>query len=331
MNDTIDALPPIPIHAPTHKPAAKPKRTSKLLAVPPESVEPKKPKILIYGPAGVGKTWVSLDFPGVYYFDTEGGADLAHYRQKLKASGGMYFGPDQGSLDFETVIGQVEALATEEHPYRTIVFDSVTKLFAAAISGESERLGDKDVFGASKKTPVRQMARLVRWVNRCDMNAIFICHQTALWGLNSKGERAEIGATFDGWAKLEYELHLALRIGKIGLGENAKRIAYIGKSRLPSFPEGGSFDWSYTAFAERYGRDVIEQAPKQIVLASAEQIAEITALLDRVKVPDGTVEKWLKKAEIESFDEMDAAAIGKCIDWLRARGLSSQPAEGVTP
>jgi hypothetical protein len=67
--------------------AVTPIRKSKLLAVSPDTVEPKKPKILIFGPAGVGKTWAALDFPGVYYIDTEGGADLGHYRERLKAAG----------------------------------------------------------------------------------------------------------------------------------------------------------------------------------------------------------------------------------------------------
>src|SRR4051812_31701239 len=132
-------------------------RRGRLLAVAPETVEPKKPKVLVYGAPGVGKTWTTLDFPGVYYVDTEGGADLNHYREKLKNSGGVYFGPDQGSLDFDTVIGQVQALATERHEFRTIVFDSISKLWNVALSDEQERLGDKDAYGAYKKAPTRQM------------------------------------------------------------------------------------------------------------------------------------------------------------------------------
>lgn len=313
-NDTQTVAQPTASIKPT------PARRSKLLAVSPESVEPKHPKILIYGPAGVGKTWTALEFPNVFYVDTEGGADLDHYRAKLKASGGGYFGPDQGSLDFETVIGQVEALATERHNYKTIVFDSVTKLFAAAISGESERLGDKDVFGASKKTPVRQMARLVNWVNRADLNGIYICHEQALWGMKN-GQREEIGRTFDAWPKLEYELHLALRIGKLGGGEGAKRVAYIGKSRLPAFPEGGSFDWSYASFAERYGRDVIEKEAVPVVLATSAQITEVSTLLERVKVPDDWQVKCFKKADIDSWAEMETGMIDKCLVFLRERAV----------
>jgi hypothetical protein len=293
-----------------------------LLAVAPESVQPQKPKVLIFGPAGVGKTWTALNFPNVFYCDHEGGADLDHYREKLKRSNGGYFGPEQGSLDFETVIGQVQALATETHPYKTIVFDSITKLFNNAISEESERIiakGNKDEFGASKKGPVRQMAQLLRWTNRADMNAIFIAHETALWGLNDKGQREQVGVTFDAWPKLEYELHFVLRISKIGMGENAKRFAHVGKSRLTGFPEGSRFDWSYDEFAERYGRDVIEKQVQAVVLASPEQVGEVKRLLEIVKLPEGTTEKWFKAASVESWDEMDAEKIEKCIATLKEK------------
>lgn len=296
-----------------------PKRKTKLLAVAPELVEPKKPKILIFGPPGVGKTWASLDFPGVYYIDTEGGADLSHYREKLRAAGGMYLGPDQGSLDFDTVIGQVEALATERHHYKTIVLDSITKLFNATITDEQTRLGDRDAFGASKKPAVRQMARLVKWLNRADMNALVIAHQKDLWGKDDKGNREVVGMTFDGYEKLEYDLHLVLRISKIGNGATSKRFAHAGKSRLTGFPEGERFDWSYEEFAKRYGKDVIEKASVPIILASAEEVAEVNRLLAIVKLPDGTMDKWFSKAAVESFEEMSTTTIQSCIAFLKGK------------
>jgi hypothetical protein len=295
------------------------KRKTKLLAVTPETVEPKKPKVLIFGPPGVGKTWTSLDFPSVYYIDTEGGADLAHYREKLKNAGGMYFGPEQGSLDFEAVIGQIEALATETHHYKTVVIDSITKLFNTAITDEQTRLGDKDAFGASKKPAVRQMAKLVRWLNKADMNAVIIAHQKDQWGLDTKGNREVIGQTFDAYEKLEYDLHFVLRISKIGTGENAKRFAHIGKSRLTGFPEGTRFDWSYAEFAERYGKDVIEKEVVPVVLSSPEEVTELKRLLELVKLPDGTTEKWLTKAGAETYEEMNSEQINACIQLLKGK------------
>ena len=294
-------------------------RKSKLLAVDPAHVEPQKPKVLVYGKPGVGKTWTAMDFPKAYLIDCEGGADLAHYRAKLKAAGGMYFGPDQGSLDFDAVISQVEALATEDHPYKTIIIDSVTKLFSTAITDEQQRLGDKDVFGASKKNPIRQMTRLLRWLNRADMTAVIIAHEKGEWGKDEKGNREVIGQTFDAWEKLEFELHLVLRIVKVGLGDAAKRVAMVGKSRLTGFPEGSRFDWSYAEFAERYGKDVIEREAKPVILSTPEQVTEIKRLLEIVKLPDGMIEKTFTKAGVESWEEMDTAAAENIITFLKGK------------
>lgn len=290
-------------------------KRSKLLAVSPDAVEPKKPKVLVFGPPGVGKTWASLDFPSVYYVDTEGGADLDHYRAKLRNSGGAYLGPDQGSLDFDVVISQIQALATEQHQYRTVVIDSISKLWNVALSDEQEALGSKDAFGAFKKAPTRKFNSLVKWTSRLDMNAIFIAHQKDQWGLDGQGQRTMTGYTYDGQEKLEYDLHLVLRIAKVG----SSRYAYIGKSRLPSFPEHENFDWSYQEFAARYGQDVIEKEAAPLVLASPEQIEELNRLLDIVKMPDGWKDKIFKAASVDEWSEMDRDKIESCLKLLKAK------------
>lgn len=299
--------------------STKPMRRTKLLAVPPLTVEPRKPKVLLYGPPGVGKTTFAISMPACYVIDTEGGADLKAYQDRLRASGGMYMGPDQGSTDFETVIGQVEALATERHQFRTLVIDSGTKLFNTAIVAEQERLGDKDAFGASKKGPVRQMNRLVRWLNRADMNAVIIAHEKDVWGLNDKGQREVVAKGPDIYEKLEYDLHLCIRAARIGGGANARRYGYIGKSRLPSFPEGDRFELTYEAFAERWGKDVIEAEVAPVVLASPDQVGELKRLLEIVKLPDGVTDKWLTRAGAESFEEMTGEQIAACIKLVKEK------------
>lgn len=297
----------VPIVAVAVKPPAK---KSKLKAVPPIAAEPSKPKILIFGKAGVGKTWASLDFPLCYYIDTEGGANLKHYTDKLTKAGGVYMGPEQGSQDFDTIIEQIKALGTEEHPYKTLVIDSISKLHNLEINIEAERLGDKDGFGASKKPALRKMATLMRWAERIDMNVVMIAHEKALW---FKGE--QIGVTFDGADKLDYELHLCLNIVKTG----DSRKAFVKKTRLLEFPDGSTLPWSYDDFATKYGKSVIEGKVKQIVLATPEQIAELNTLLDVVKLPDGETDKWLKKANAESFAEMDSDKIAACITMLKGK------------
>lgn len=274
-----------------------------LKAKDPKAAEPSKPKMLIFGKPGVGKTWGALDFPSCYYIDTEGGADLAHYTDKLKRAGGVYMGPEDGSLDFSTVIEQFHDLATTKHGYKTVIVDSISKLFNTCIANEAERLGDKDAFGASKKPAIAYMRRLVAWVNRLDMNVLFIAHSKSEWGVDAKGERAEIGQTFDCWDKLEYELHLALEIYKQGPSRKAR----VRKSRLTGFPDASNFDWSFATFAERYGKDIIEKAATSISLATAEQVAEIERLLSLVKIEPATVEKWKSAANAEDFSEFTTA------------------------
>ncbi len=283
---------------------------SKLKAVKPEAAEPSKPKILIFGKAGVGKTWGALDFPACYYIDTEGGADLKHYTDKLAKSGGMYFGPEQGSQDFATVIEQVQALATEKHQFKTLIIDSISKVFNSEIAKEAERLGDKDAFGASKKPALHLTRRLINWIDRLDMNVILIAHEKILWA-NEK----QAGVTFDAFDKLEYELHLCLNIVKQG----ESRKAYVKKSRLIGFPDATNFEWSYNEFAKKYGKEIIEGQVHQIMLATAEQVGEIKRLLDIVKMDEKEIAKWFSKAKVESWEEMSTETIEKCINSLREK------------
>lgn len=293
---------------------------SKLKAVAPKTAEPSKPKVLIYGKPGVGKTFNSLDFPACYFIDTEGGALQSHYTDKLAASGGVYFGPEQGSIDFDTVIEQVQALATEKHPYKTLIIDSISKMFNTAISVEAERLGDKNAFGADKKPAVARMRRLVNWLSRIDMNVILISHEKPEWGQDGKGQRVEIGSTFDCWDKLEYELDLCLNIIKSG----PTRTARVRKSRLVSFPDASTFPWSYKDFAKLYGEDVIQKQSTQIALATEEQLKEMDKLLSVVKLPDGQVDKWLSSAQVDSWSEMSTERTAKAIEHIKKTYLTAQ-------
>lgn len=280
-----------------------------LRAKKPKDQAPKKAKVLIYGAAGVGKTWTALDFPQTYFVDVEGGATNSQYTDKLHKSGALYFGHPEAS-DFLTVLDEIKTLAMTDHDRRTLIIDSYSKLFLSAISEEEERLseaGEKIAFGNEKKPAVKYSRRLVTWLDKIDMNVIVICHEKALW---KNGE--QIGETFDGWDKLNYELDLTLQIMKRG----PERLATVRKSRLEGFPDGETFEWSYQEFARRYGRDKIESEVSTLEPATPEQVTKLTNLMDIIKLDDGTKTKWLEKAGVDSWDEMDSDAIQKCIDFL---------------
>ncbi len=287
---------------------------SKLKAREPEEVQPGHSKMIIFGPSGVGKTWFGLSFPKPYYMDTEGGADLKHYQARLKAAGGVYMGPSDGTLDFKAVLDEIQILATEKHGYKTLIIDSITKLYQTAISAEAEKLGDKDAFGASKKPAIAFMRRLVAWIDKLDMNVVLIAHEAAEWGLVN-GQRSEVGKAPDTWDKLMYEIDLGIQCQKRG----PQRIGLVRKSRLTGFPEGESFPLEFADFATRYGKDFIEAEAKPIVLISAESVAEIKALLDAVKVDEDFIEKSLTKANAATIEELNEEQGAKLIMFLRKK------------
>ena len=287
---------------------------SRLAAKDPTLAAPSRLKLQLYGPPGVGKTWGTLEFPACYYIDTEGGANLPQYVQRLKASGGAYLGPEDGSLDFDFLLTQCAALASEPHGYKTLVIDSITKIFNLAVAAESERLGDKNAFGADKKKAIGFMRRLVGWINRLDMNVVLIAHEKGEWG-DVNGQRAEIGKVADSWDKVGYELNLNFHIVRRG----GSRYAIVKKSRIEGFPESESIPWSFSEFAARYGGDALGDKARVTQLATTEQVQQINSLLDVLKVSEEELAKWLTKAGAEAVDDLETEKATRLIGFLTGK------------
>lgn len=289
---------------------------SKLKAIKPKEAKQSKAKIVVFGEAGVGKTYTSMDFPNCYYIDAEAGGNRKQYMQKLEGSGGVYLGVEQGSQDFKEVIEQVKALATEKHPYKTLIIDSISKLFNNEIAKEIDNFEKQKrdlskTFGAEKKPAINLTKKLIQWLDKLDMNVIIIAHSKAKY---ENGE--QIGSTADAWDKLEYELDLCLEIKRIG---KSTRKAYVKKSRLEGFLDASNFEWSYKEFAERYGKDIIEGDVESIELATKEQLTELERLLKLIVIEDSEKDKWLKKAGCDSFEEMEASKLDACINYLNQK------------
>jgi hypothetical protein len=283
---------------------------SRLKAVKPEKVEPKKPKIVIFGDQGVGKSYFSLQFPNVYYIDAEGGAWREQYLDLLSFSGGEYFGKENGASDFQEVIEQVKALSIEKHPFKTVVIDSMSTLFNDAVVKEMERLGEKDGFGASKKPAIRLTKILLNWLDKLDMNVILICREKAKWA----GDK-QVGVTYDGWDQLGYELDLCINI----VLQGASRKGVVTKSRIKSFALHERFDWDFNIFAEKYGKEIISQEVKPTVFATEEQLKELSHYLEVINIPQETIDKWLEQAKVDKVEEMPTHFVAKILDAIKAK------------
>lgn len=275
-----------------------------LKAKQPEQVVPSKPKFMISGESGIGKTFFALDFPKPYLIDTEGGATREQYQQKLKNSGGAYFGKDEGSQDFQAVIEEVKALTTTKHEYKTLIIDSFTYLYMLEAS-EAESKGGSD-FGRDKKMANIPTRQLISVLEKCDMNIILICHSKIKWERRGK-DIIDAGTTFDGYDKLEYILDIWINILKGG------KTFEVKKSRVAGLKQGDSYPLTYDEFSGIYGKEVVEREAIPVQLATAEEVSRLNALIEGLKIDQEQQEKWLKKCGVESSIEMSSEQINSLI------------------
>lgn len=288
-----------------------------LKAVKPKQIE-KRLKLFLFGEAKVGKTTAAMQFPNSYYIDTERGAENDQYVSALAKGGSQVY----STTDLDDIINEVNTLLTEKHSFRTLVIDPLTIPYNDAVDKAARELAAKSrdqnsdgtEFGRHKAKADRTMKRLLGKLLLLDMNVIITSHQKTKWIKVGEGFQ-EAGATFDCYPKLDYLFDLILNVQKRG----TQRIGRVCGSRIAAFPDGDEFEWSYDTIADRYGRPLIEREAAPVALATPEQASRLTHLVETVKLDDDIVQKWLDKADVETFSEMPADVIAKCIAYVEAK------------
>ena len=273
-----------------------------LRARKPEVVN-KRLKLFMYGPAGVGKTTAAIQFPNSYVIDCEKGTE--NYDKLITSSGSAVYRTN----DINDVIAEVKALLTEKHEFRTLVIDPITTVYNDLLEKCELKVGAD--FGRHYGAANKEMKRLANLVMALDMNVVVTAHAKTEYGDNLR----KLGYTFDGWRQLDYWFDLVVELGKKG----KRRMAKVVKTRIDTFPDDDVFEWSYEAIKNRYDLTMLEKPADQVTLATPDQVRELKDLLNIVRLPEGTVERWLTKAGVETFDDMTADTIGKCIDFVRHR------------
>jgi hypothetical protein len=273
-----------------------------LRARKPEAVT-KRLKLFMFGPAGVGKTTAAIQFPNSYIIDAERGTE--NYDKLITASGSAVF----QTTDVNEVVQEVKALLTEKHDFRTLVIDPITPIFNDLLEKCETQVGADfgRHYGAANKT----MKRLANLIMNLDMNVIVTAHAKTEYGENLR----KLGYTFDGWRQLDYWFDLVVELGKKG----KKRMARVAKTRIETFPDEDVFEWSYDAIKKRYDASILEREAQQVALATPDQVKELKELLHVVRLPEGLVDKWLAKAQVDTFEDMPAEMINKCIDYVKNR------------
>src|ERR1700689_363911 len=140
-----------------------------LRAIKPEAV-PQRMKALFYGPAGVGKSTASIQFPKPYWIDTEGSADKPQYVKLIKEQEGVVF----QTQDFDELMTEVKSLLTVKHEYKTLIIDSLTILYNDLVNKAEIKVGNE--FGKHYNEANKRVKHLLNLLLRLDMNVIITSH-----------------------------------------------------------------------------------------------------------------------------------------------------------
>ena len=280
-----------------------------LRAKKPETIK-KRLKALFYGSAGVGKTTAGISFPKPYLIDTEKGAENDQYVKLLSDAGGVVF----QTSDFNEMLEEVKNLISEKHDYKTLIIDPLTTVYNDLLDKAALKVGTE--FGRHYGEANKSMKHLLNLLIRLDMNVIITSHAKNEYGDNLK----VLGTTYDCYKKLDYLFDLVFEIQKRG----KDRVGIVKKSRIATFADGEQFPFSYESIAQKYGKEVLERDAVPVVLATQEQVTELSRLIELFKVPEEIYRKWLDKAEAENLGEMSTDNIKKCIDSLNKK-LTNQP------
>ncbi len=262
-------------------------------------------KLFMYGNAKVGKTTLGIQFPKPYIIDTEGTTDKEKYVDLINKGDGVAL----ITQDFDELVDQVKELLTTKHDYKTLVIDSLTILYNDLLDKSAIKVGTE--FGRHYGEANKKVKHLINLLLRLDMNCIITSHAK-----NEYGSKLEVlGSTFDCYKKLDYIFDLILEIQKRG----KECVAIVKGTRLVEFEEYSVFPCSYSEFSKRYSTEALERVAISQEIASLDQVSELLRLIDLLKVPSETYQKWLDKSGSDTWEEMPREAIQKCIDYLMSK------------
>lgn len=291
-----------------------------LRAIKPEAIQ-KRLKMLVYGPAGVGKTTAAIQFPNNYILDLERGCD--NYAEIIAASKSSVY----QTSNPDDIKQEIKALLTEKHTFRTLTIDPITQ-FYGGLQDKWNLIFSKNAQDSGKTAEQIQMAdwgfrywarvkseykSVTRMAMQLDMNLIVTSHQKDIYG--SGMQRVGIGP--DSMKGDDYLFDYVFQLDNIGgkrMARTIKERAPIGKAKFPQ-----EFVWSYENFCKFYGQEVLEKEAKPVAMATPAQVKEVNDLLDTVKVEDDWVSKCFSKADVEEWSDMDSATIEKCINFLKKK------------
>ena len=282
----------------------------------PEYLKPSKPKVMLFGTYDTDKSKFCCEFPNSVFIDAENGASESQYVHSLKASHSQYMGIADGSRNLKEVIAEVKSLIVDPGDRQNLIIDSVSELIDVSDAVEQEKIGDdkKDPFSSYKKVGIRHMRRLAMLIGQLDMTVVMVSHSKDKW--EGEGETRKVtGVTFDAWPKLGYKINLQLQSMRAGNITFARVI----RSKYESMIRGQEIPMTYNAFSKAFGKEIMDRKPQGIIVATAEQVAEITHMVGKLNIEDEELTGWLNKDGAEEIQDLPKDRAAAMIEFLNKK------------
>lgn len=279
----------------------------------PEYSKPSKPRILLFGPPDSDKSRFGCEWPNSVYIDTENGASESEYIRSLKASNSKYLGVADGSRNLNEIIDEVKGLIVTPGDRQNLIVDSVSESIDSTDAEEQERMGEdkKDPFSSYKKVAVKRLRRLSFLLNQLDMGVVLVAHAKDKW--EGEGEKRKcVGQTFDAWSKLGHKMNLQAQAVRVG----GVTFMQVIRSKYESIKRGQEIPMTYAAFAQAFGKDIMERKAEGLIVATPEQVEEITKLTGILRMEPEELEGFLNKMSAEEIVDLSKENAEKFIKYL---------------
>lgn len=202
-----------------------------------------KLKFFLFGPAGVGKTLASIQFPNAYIIDLEQGTN--NYWKLIQQKNSVIF----QSTDPFDIEKEIDCLINEQHNFKTLIIDPVTLLWAeiqeiwherfVKSTVENKKIDILEDFGMRFWQKCRpDYKRIIRKTLKLNMNVVITAHQKDKYS----GQNL-IGVTSDSEKGDEHDFDFVFRLYK----QSNEFYAQTIKQRIlpidKQFPN--NFVWNY--------------------------------------------------------------------------------------
>jgi hypothetical protein len=279
--------------------------------------------LLVAGESGTGKSFFMANLRNALIIDTDIGGGLKYADAMIHANGSQRVGPGgrNRGTEWEQSIAEypdlLEFLGRMDRQgklsdYNTLAIDHITTIHDNGVMRHNPRM-ERD-YGRGSDLATKEWKRIREFLRNKDFNLVCAAHLKGKWEADQ-----QVGLQAAGPKELAGDFEQVLHLRRSASGGYPSVANVVKWRRLPNDPRGpvpAVFPFEFQNLVTIDGTDAFLRTREPVPEATPEQVAKLTNLLSVAKVDEKIIAKWYKAAGVESFDEMPAPIIVKCIKYV---------------